>query len=53
MRYGCVNQTFCRYRFKVADTATDILPKKVADTAIAIFREKVARYFSAIDTRKM
>ena len=44
-------QTFCRYRFKVADTATDSLPKNVADTDIATLRDKVAAI--DIDTGKL
>ena len=43
-------QTFCRYRFKVGDAATDSLPKNVADIAIATLLRIVAAI--DIDTGK-
>ena len=47
-----LNQTFHRYRYKVATIAIAILAKKVVTTAIATFQKIVARYFCAIDTSK-
>ena len=44
------NQTIWRYRFKVTDTDTDILPENLSNTDIDTFIEKVTRFFPDTDT---